>query len=138
MFLQNIECQVPLNFSEIAKEYGYYIDICFETIVVEQFGISHAHCIAKDLFERLGDCKSTVARKLNQRAECGCIASIDIGAYDTCRNGCLYCYVNYSQRTVSKNFQTYNPESPLLFGKVGSKDVVKERVVIKSVGARHY
>ena len=64
--------QVLLNFSEIAKEYGVYIDICFETIGLEQFGISHALCIDKDLFESLGDCKLTVEKDRNQRAECGC------------------------------------------------------------------
>ena len=111
---------------EIAKEYGFYMDTCSETIGLEQFGISHAHCIDNDLFERLGDCKLTVAKDRNQCAECCCIASIDIGAYNTCRNGCLYCYANYSQKTASKNFQAHNPESPLLVGEVESEGVVKE------------
>ena len=55
------------------------MDTCSETIGLEQFSISHAHCIDKDLFERLGDCKLIVAKDQNQRAECGCIASIDMG-----------------------------------------------------------
>lgn len=37
----------------------------------------------------LGDCKLTVAKDLNQRAECKYIASIDIGAYNTYRNWSL-------------------------------------------------
>ena len=75
----------------------------------------------------IGGYKLSVEKDPNQRPECGCIASIDIGAYNTCSNGCLYCYANYSQKTVIKNRQLHNPQSPILFGEVGPEDVIKER-----------
>ena len=83
------EQQIELmqRFSEIAKEYGFYIDTCSEAIELDRFGITHAHCIDRERFERIGKCKLAVGKDQNQRPECGCIASIDIGTYNTCKNG---------------------------------------------------
>ena len=126
------EQQIELmqRFSEIAKEYGFYIDTCSEAIELDRFGITHAHCIDRERFERIGKCKLAVGKDQNQRPECGCIASIDIGTYNTCKNGCLYCYANYSHNTVMRNTQVHNPLSPLLFGEVGPDDVIKERKMV--------
>lgn len=123
------QIEIMQKFLEIANEYGLYIDTCAEEIDLDKFGIAHAHCIDKKRFEQIGKYKLSVEKDPNQRPECGCIASIDIGTYNTCKNGCLYCYANYSHNTVIKNSQLHNPLSPLLFGEVGPDDTIKERKV---------
>lgn len=123
------QLELMQQFAEIAKEHGIYIDTCAEAIELDDLSISHACCIDKARFERLGGCKLSVGKDPNQRAECGCIASIDIGAYNTCKNGCLYCYANFSSEAVGKNAAKHNPNSPLLFGELESNDTVVERKV---------
>ena len=117
------------QFCDIAKKYGIYIDTCAEAIDQSNLHINHACCIDKERLERLGKYKLSVEKDKNQRVECGCIASIDIGAYNTCKNGCLYCYANYSGKTVTNNSVKHNPSSPLLFGELGPDDKVVERKV---------
>lgn len=117
------------RFVEIADKNGLYIDTCAETGDFEKLGVKHAHCIDKERVERIIGCRLNVDKDPNQRVECGCVASIDIGAYNTCKNGCLYCYANYMAGSVKKNFESHNPKSPLLIGEITEADVIKERKV---------
>lgn len=121
------QMEIISYFSEVAKSYGFYIDTCAEDVDLSKFGVSHAHCIDKERFERIGNFKLDVGKDEYQRGACGCFSSIDIGTYNTCKNGCVYCYANYSQSTVSKQTQCHNPLSPLLFGELGPQDIIKER-----------
>lgn len=121
------ELDLMTTFVDIAKEHGFYIDTCAEEVDLSSLGIQHAHCIDQERLERIGDYKLEVKKDSNQRDVCGCIASIDIGTYNTCKNGCAYCYANYSKATVKNQTSNHNPKSPLLFGEVGDSDVIKDR-----------
>ena len=46
-----------------------------------------------------------------KRQLCGCIKSKDIGQYDTCPHGCLYCYANTSSESASRNYHRHNPDT---------------------------
>lgn len=126
---QKLMYELAERIFEIADSNNIIVESCAEKVSLEQFGIQHGHCIDCALFERITGQKIKIDKDKNQRDECGCVASIDIGAYNTCKNGCKYCYANYSRRIVEKNFNTHNSKSPLLFGEVGKDDVIKDRDV---------
>lgn len=118
------------RFSEIAGEYGLYIDTCSEAISLEDLGVSHASCVDRERLERIGGYRLNVGRDRNQRKECGCAASVDIGAYDTCGNGCLYCYATDSPPRAAERVRAHRPDSLILFGTVGPEDVIREREAV--------
>jgi len=111
-----IQCSIAEQLAGIAYENSFIIDTCAEDIDLSKYGITHAKCIDDNLIKRITGCPIDIKKDKTQRAQCGCIASVDIGAYNTCPHGCLYCYANYSRSVVAKNTRNHNKNSPLLIG----------------------
>ncbi len=120
-------------FSSVAKNEGIYIDTCAEDCDLSSLGIVHAHCIDQQRLERLGNYVLDIGKDKNQRGVCGCIESVDIGMYNTCENGCMYCYANYNPEIAIKNHSCHDPRSPLISGNVGDDDIIKERKVKSNI-----
>lgn len=119
--------QLAKSIAEIAHSYGLRVDICAEEIELRQYGIEHAKCIDDRLFGQLLQCPLEMKKDKNQRPKCGCMESLDIGAYNTCSNGCRYCYANYNEKAVCTNRGRHDPDSPLLIGEVCPGDKITER-----------
>ncbi len=115
------------GFSETANELGFTIKTCAEKYNLAQYGIQHGKCIDDELISRLIGADLKVVKDKNQRSECGCVESIDIGQYNTCPHGCQYCYANYSEKSVKTNREKYDPNSPLLCSSLSMDDVIVER-----------
>jgi hypothetical protein len=128
-FPTETQYELSARLAEIAHGYGLAIDTCAEKIDLQRYGIEHARCIDDRLFSHLLCCRLDIEKDKTQRLECGCVASVDIGMYNTCRNGCRYCYANYSQSTVVGNFEKHNPLSSLISGEVEEGDKINDRVV---------
>ncbi|WP_124097998.1 DUF1848 domain-containing protein [Ruminococcus sp. Marseille-P6503] len=121
--------QIAKAFSEIAKRKNFTINTCAEEIDLSEFGIEHGKCIDDKLIEKLAGGWLSVSKDKNQRDECGCVESIDIGVYNTCLHECKYCYANYSKNTVLANFNKYDANSPLLCSFLGEDDKITDRKV---------
>lgn len=115
--------------AEIAGANGMKVGSCAEAIDLGACGIEHNCCIDKDLIEEIIGCRLKGDKDKNQRRECGCMESVEIGTYNTCKNGCKYCYANDSEEIVIKNCSKYDPESPILCGVIDENDRITERKV---------
>ncbi|MCL2061894.1 MAG: DUF1848 domain-containing protein [Firmicutes bacterium] len=85
--------QLAAKLAKIAAAYGIEVKACAEIIDLEKAGIKKGKCLDPEIFEKLLNAKVKKSKlKGSTRNGCGCMESIDIGAYSTCTNGCVYCY----------------------------------------------
>ena len=121
--------EIAQKIKPIADKNGIELRTCSEDIDLVDLGIKKSCCIDPNLISKIVDCRIKATKDKNQRASCGCVESIDIGQYNTCKHGCVYCYANYSQESVKNNCLKHNKTSKLLLGEIEKEDKIHEREV---------
>lgn len=126
-FTENDYKKIGTNFSNSAKKYGMTVQTCFEDRNLSEYGFKVGECISHELAYKLAGkkYKNWTARK---KQKCNCVQLVDIGAYNSCKHFCKYCYANFDERQVNNNFRNHNPNSSLLIGKLQDDDIIKERI----------
>ncbi len=123
---QDAKIDLANKLADIAAGYGVTMhSCCGDYLVGDQ--IQKAHCIDGALIERLFCPDGLAYRDKPTRPECGCTESVDIGTYDTCPHGCVYCYANANKVVAQKAFERHEPDSAFLgFSKTQSEVWVAE------------
>lgn len=95
----------------IAQSRGLQLSVCAESQYLIP-GATEARCV--DPF-RLSDVAGHAipARKKPHR-KCGCYESRDIGAYNTCPAGCVYCYAVANCPATRERYRQHDPQAELL------------------------
>lgn len=99
---------------EINSQYGKEMFSCSESIDLDSYGIQHSKCIDDDYIKKTFGIKVTKQKDKGQREACGCVKSIDIGQYDTCTHGCVYCYANPDHKKAIINLSNHNKNNGLI------------------------
>lgn len=127
------QSELAAFFAHTAHAHGLSITACCEAQELAQYGIAHARCIDRARIERIYGQPLHVAADKNQRAGCGCCASVDIGAYHTCINGCAYCYATASREAAHARYAAHSPHDELLCGSVAPGEKIIERACASNV-----
>ncbi len=120
--------RIGKEFSEISSRYGMTVQTCAEERRLIEYGFIHEECISKQLAQALtGKTKFKLWSARNNK-NCQCVEMVDIGSYNSCLHYCKYCYANYDERAVLKNYKEHNPKSTLLIGELKGSDILKVRI----------
>ena len=119
--------QLIQAFVAIGQKYRIPIRTCCENPSLAQYGADVSGCMTREVLEAALDCRLTVPKsRKSPRAQCNCLLGADIGMYNTCPHGCVYCYANYDRNTVERNRRLHDPHSPLLIGHLREGDSIIE------------
>jgi DNA repair photolyase len=112
-------------FFNIGKKYDINIKTCLEGQDLSKYGIDCSGCMTQPVIEKAIGKKLKIPKLKQAREGCDCLLGNDIGVYNTCGHGCIYCYANYDQKNVRNNLKNHNPNSPLLIGNLKESDTMR-------------
>ena len=108
--------ELARSLGEIANRHGIWIQTCATAESYEAYGIHTSGCATLEIFGQANGIEFRELAHKGMRHDCRCFEMRDIGAYDTCPNGCRYCYANRSPERACENYARHDPDSPFLLG----------------------
>lgn len=125
-FTEEDKSKILEGIGKISKKNNLYIQTCGSDENYEQYGIYLSGCTTPEILEQANNVKYKNIKAKPMRKGCHCIPSRDIGAYDTCLNGCKYCYANKRPELAKENVKLHDKNSPLLLGNIKETDNITE------------
>lgn len=117
----NEKMEIIESFKKIAKENEMEIQSCCEDY--EDINLKKAPCISSELIKNVTGYDAKYIKDNGQRKGCLCFESVDIGTYDSCKNGCIYCYATKNAAKA----KSYDLKSPILCDEIRKGDIIKMR-----------
>lgn len=106
----------------IAMKYGFILQTCGPEENYAGYGINTSGCVTLDILGKANNLEFRNLKHKGFRKGCHCMESRDIGAPNSCPNGCKYCYANKNAELPRENFRLHDPDSPLLIGHLKETD----------------
>ncbi len=111
---------------KIASAHGMTLRPCAEGDDLAPFGADCGGCMRISDYEKAIGKKLNAPKKKGARAACSCYLACDVGAYNTCRHLCRYCYANAEPSKVLAQSRRHDPASPFLIGNYEKGDVIND------------
>ena len=120
------QLHITEEFVKIAARHHMTIKPCAESPSLASVGADCSGCMTVRTFETAVGQNLNLPPNPNNRKECACFLTGDIGAYNTCGHLCRYCYANYDPEIVRANMRQHDPSSPLLIGHINPQDSIHQ------------
>ena len=118
--------EIAKNIGTIAKKHNIIIQTCATVENLEQYGILQSGCMTSDILGQANGITFKKVRHSGNRQGCRCMGNRNIGDYDTCPNGCKYCYANQNLQIVQENYKKHNPNDSMILGNLKPTDEIQQ------------
>jgi hypothetical protein len=105
--------------AEMASDTDMRLTVCAQP-ELQAGSATPARCIDPDRLSQIAG-QTIVAKTKGNRPGCLCAASRDIGVYDSCPHGCVYCYAVGSADAAKQNFVRHDRAADALMVRSGAK-----------------
>ncbi|OAN50265.1 DNA repair photolyase [Paramagnetospirillum marisnigri] len=103
--------------AELAAAQGMALTVCSQPDLLVA-GIGPSHCVdarrLEDVAAGWGSPRPVKARLKGNRPGCLCYESRDLGDYDSCPHGCVYCYAVSAQAQAKRRRSRHDPDGEFL------------------------
>ena len=104
---------LTIDLAAIARTHGMRLSVCSQQAFMSA-RVQAARCIDAKRLSRVAGYQIG-GREKGNRPGCMCHESRDIGEYDTCPHGCVYCYAVDQRSRAQVRYRTHDPTEPFLF-----------------------
>ena len=118
--------EIAKNIGAIAKKHNIIIQTCATVENIEQYGILQSGCMTSEILGKANDITFKKVRHSGNRQGCRCMENRNIGDYDTCPNGCKYCYANKNPQIAQENYRKHNSNNLMILGNLKPTDEIQQ------------